>query len=215
MSFGGFPEQALIFYEGLEADNTKAYWSDHKATYDTCVAAPMRALLDELEPEFGPAKLFRPYRDVRFAKDKTPYKTQAAAVAQGGPADGALYLALGADGLFVAGGYYATATDQARRLRDAIADDLTGPPLAAALDALREAGWEVGGEQLARIPKPWDDGHPRAGLLRYKSLTASRAHPPAAWLHTAAARDRVAEGWRQLGPLNDWLRQRVGMSRTT
>ena len=215
MSFEGFPEQALIFYEGLEADNTKAYWSDHKATYDTCVAGPMRALLAELEPEFGPAKLFRPYRDVRFAKDKTPYKTQAAAVAQGGPADGALYLALGADGLFVAGGYYATATDQARRLRDAIADDLTGPPLAAALDALREAGWEVGGEQLARIPKPWDDGHPRAGLLRHKSLTASRAHPPAAWLHTPAALDRVAEGWRQLGPLNDWLRQRVGMSRTT
>ena len=215
MSFEGFPEQALIFYEGLEADNTKAYWSDHKATYDTCVATPMRAMLDELEPEFGPAKLFRPYRDVRFAKDKTPYKTQAAAVAQGGPADGALYVALGADGLFVAGGYYATATDQARRLRDAIADDLTGPPLAAALDALRAAGWEVGGEQLVRIPKPWDDGHPRAELLRHKSLTASRAHPPAAWLHTPAALAQVAEGWRQLGPLNDWLRQRVGMSRTT
>ena len=214
MSFDGFPEQALIFYEGLAADNTKAYWSDHKATYDTCVAAPMQALLAELEPEFGPAKLFRPYRDVRFAKDKTPYKTQAAAVVRGDGED-SLYLALSADGLFLGGGYHHLATDQARRLRAAIADELTGPPLATELDALRAAGWEVGGEQLARIPKPWDDGHPRAGLLRHKSLTASRAHPPAAWLHTPAPLARVAEGWRQLGPLNDWLRQRVGMSRTT
>lgn len=214
MSFEGFPEQALIFYEGLEADNTKAYWSDHKATYDTCVAAPMQALLAELEPEFGPAKLFRPYRDVRFAKDKTPYKTQAAAVVRGDGED-ALYLALSADGLFLGGGYHHLATDQARRLREAIADDRTGPPLATLLDTLRAAGWDVGGEQLARIPKPWDDGHPRAALLRSKSLTASRAHPPAAWLHTPAALARVAQQWRQLGPLNDWLRQRVGVSRTT
>ena len=214
MSFDGFPEQALIFYEGLEADNTKAYWSDHKATYDTCVAAPMRTLLDELEPEFGPAKLFRPYRDVRFSKDKTPYKTQAAAVVRGDGED-ALYLALSADGLFLGGGYHHLATDQTRRLREAIADELTGPPLATVLDALRATGWEVGGEQLVRIPKPWDDGHPRAGLLRHKSLTASRAHQPAGWLHTPAALDRVAKGWRQLGPLNAWLRHEVGVSRST
>jgi uncharacterized protein (DUF2461 family) len=68
--FAGFPEEALVFYEGLRADNTKAYWTDHKALYDSAVRAPMQALLDQLEPEFGRAKLFRPYRDVRFAKDK-------------------------------------------------------------------------------------------------------------------------------------------------
>jgi uncharacterized protein (DUF2461 family) len=68
--FAGFPEEALVFYEGLRADNTKAYWTDHKSLYDAAVRAPMQALLDELEPEFGRAKLFRPYRDVRFAKDK-------------------------------------------------------------------------------------------------------------------------------------------------
>ena len=76
--FDGFPERALIFYEGLEADNSKPYWTDHKAVYEECVQAPMLALLAELEPEFGAAKFFRPYRDVRFAKDKTPYKTNAA-----------------------------------------------------------------------------------------------------------------------------------------
>src|SRR3954454_2146249 len=77
MGFAGSPDQMLTFYEGLEADNSKPYWTDHRADYDTAVAAPMRALLDELGPEFGEAKFFRPYRDIRFSKDKTPYKTHA------------------------------------------------------------------------------------------------------------------------------------------
>jgi uncharacterized protein (TIGR02453 family) len=207
MGFDGFPERALIFYEGLAADNSKAYWTDHKAVYDECVAAPMRALLDELEPEFGEAKFFRPYRDVRFSKDKTPYKTQAAASL------GGLYVAVSADGLFVGGGYYHTSTDQAQRLRAAVGDDLTGNALAAIVDTLVAARWEVSGEQLKRVPKPWDDTHPRAGLLRHKSLVASKSEPPAAWLHTRKARDRIAAAWRQLLPLNDWLADHVGPAR--
>ena len=116
--FEGFPEQALDFYEGLEADNTKAYWSDHKAQYDACVKAPMQALLAALAPEFGPAKIFRPYRDVRFSKDKTPYKTHAAAVVEG---SGTLYVQLGADGLYVGGGFWHTASDQVQPLNDWLA----------------------------------------------------------------------------------------------
>ena len=77
--FGGFPERALIFFEGLEADNSKPYWTDNKDVYEQNVRGPMLALLAELEAEFGAGKMFRPYRDVRFAKDKTPYKTNAAA----------------------------------------------------------------------------------------------------------------------------------------
>ena len=69
MTFAGFPEEALVFYEGLRADNTKAYWTDHRAVYERAVKAPMQALLDDLEPEFGRGKVFRPYRDVRFSKD--------------------------------------------------------------------------------------------------------------------------------------------------
>lgn len=70
MTFTGFPEQALVFYEGLRADNSKAYWTDHKGVYDSCVKAPMEALIASLEGGFGRAKFFRPYRDVRFSKDK-------------------------------------------------------------------------------------------------------------------------------------------------
>jgi uncharacterized protein (DUF2461 family) len=73
--FEGFTDDALEFYDRLIADNSKTYWTAHKAVYDHAIAAPMQALVDALAPEFGSGRLFRPYRDVRFSKDKTPYKT--------------------------------------------------------------------------------------------------------------------------------------------
>jgi len=212
MSFEGFPEQALVFYEGLRADNTKAYWTDHRSTYDECVKAPMEALLAQLGPEFGEARFFRPFRDVRFSKDKTPYKEHAAAVVQD-PSAGALYLQLGADGLYVGGGYWHTATDQAHRLRAAVADDRPGRALQKVLDVLGKAGWQVGGERLQRLPKPYAADHPRAELLHHKSLSAGQAPGLGEWLHTSECADRVADLWRQLGPLTAWLSQHVGPPR--
>jgi uncharacterized protein (TIGR02453 family) len=205
---GGFPEEALVFYEGLEADNTKAYWTDHKAVYERAVREPLDALLAELAPEFGTAKVFRPYRDVRFSKDKTPYKTAAAAVVEG---DGSLYLQLGADGLYVGGGYWHTETDQVQRLRAAVDDDRSGRALQAVLDGL--AGWEVMGERLKRVPKPYAPDHPRADLLVHKTLAAGLRFEPAEWLHTAECGERVAAAWRQVQPLNAWLAQHVGPTR--
>src|SRR4051794_25965230 len=79
MTFTGFPDEGLVFYEGLEADNSKTYWTQHKADWETYVRGPFQALLDELAPEYGVAKIFRPYRDVRFSADKTPYKTHQGA----------------------------------------------------------------------------------------------------------------------------------------
>ena len=210
--FQGFPDAALDFYEGLAADNSKAYWTDHRATYDDCVKAPFEALLAQLEPEFGPAKLFRPYRDVRFSKDKTPYKT-AAAAAIGDDVQGGLYVQLSADGLMIAGGAHGMTTDQARRLRAAIADDRPGRALERVLDALRQGGFTIEADRLKRLPKEFGADAPRADLLTCKTLFAVQQHEPHEWLHTPAAADRIALAWRALGPLNDWLRRQVGPPR--
>jgi uncharacterized protein (TIGR02453 family) len=210
MSFSGFPPEAFAFYEGLEADNSKAYWAAHKSVFEGCVAGPMQELLDELEPAFGAAKMFRPYRDVRFSKDKSPYKTrQYAVVHLGGEHGGAgvqgLYIGIDADGLHLGGGQYQASTEQARRMRTAIADELTGRELRKILDVLLRKGFELAGEQLKRVPKPWDDAHPRADLLRYKSLTAHVHHPPAALVHSAKVKGEVATRWKALAPLNAWM----------
>jgi uncharacterized protein (DUF2461 family) len=74
-AFTGFPVAALDFYDDLELDNTKSFWAAHKEVYESAVRAPMTALVTALEDEFGKAKVFRPYRDVRFAKDESPVIT--------------------------------------------------------------------------------------------------------------------------------------------
>ena len=76
MAFRGWPIEAVEFYEGLEADNSKVFWQEHKTVYERQVKAPMEELLTELADEFGEGKLFRPYRDVRL--------TQATAACSGG-----------------------------------------------------------------------------------------------------------------------------------
>src|SRR2546430_17459135 len=101
MTFTGIPVAALDFYEDLEADNSKSFWTAHKHIYEESVRTPLEALAAELEPEFGSPKLFRPYRDVRFAKDKTPYKTQQGVWF----AESARYVAGSAAGPIIAGGH--------------------------------------------------------------------------------------------------------------
>lgn len=206
----GFGPDVTAFYDGLEADNTREYWQAHRAVFDDQVAAPLRALGEALTPEFGAVKIFRPNRDVRFSSDKSPYKTQAGMTAWGLAAG--CYVAASADGVFLGGGMYSAQTDQARRMRSATADDRTGPALHRAVDALRRAGWELSGDRLVRVPKPWDDAHPRADLLHAKTLTAGRMLPWSAQLRGPGLVGTVATHWRELGPLVRWLERHVGPS---
>jgi uncharacterized protein (TIGR02453 family) len=208
VAFRGWPAEALEFYEGLEADNSKAYWSVHKATYEEAVHAPMAALLDELEAEFGAGKIFRPYRDVRFSADKSPYKTHIGAWLERGG-----YLQLSAAGLAAGNGMYMMAADQLDRYRRAVHDDRTGEQLRALMDEISRKGIRVGGhEQLKTAPKGYPRDHPRVDLLRNKGVVAWRDWPVAAWLGTAAAKRRVVEFFRASQPLNDWLDAHVGPS---
>jgi uncharacterized protein (TIGR02453 family) len=209
--FAGFPDEGLVFYEGLEADNTKTYWTAHKGDYESFVRAPLVALLEEIAPEFGEFKLFRPYRDVRFSGDKTPYKThQGATVHADGGRLGAWYVQISADGLRVAGGVWRLESDQADRYRRAVADDLQGPRLEAELARLEKVGFTVGGDRLVRPPSGHAPDAPRIELLKHKSLSAGRSWEPADWLHDRQALDAVREAWRELRTLNDWLATNVG-----
>ena len=145
MTFTGFPDAAFEFYEGLEADNSKAYWQDHKAIYETAVKGPLTALLAELEPEFGQAKVFRPHRDVRFSADKSPYKTQQGAFLGTDVGVAGHYLAVDANGLLAGGGFRAHGTDQTKRMRAAV-DSPAGAELERLVIDLRAAGFEIAGQ---------------------------------------------------------------------
>ena len=211
MSFEGFPDEGLVFYEGLEADNSKTYWTRNKDAYDTYVKAPLLALLEELSPEFGAAKVFRPYRDVRFSHDKTPYKThQGAVVHADGAGTGAWYIQISAEGLMVAGGSWRLESDQVARYRRAVADDVQGPRLEKEVHRLADGGWSIEGDRLTRVPAGHDADAPRVELLKHKALHARRAWEPAEWLHTRHALEEVRSAWRDVRTLNAWLADNVG-----
>jgi uncharacterized protein (TIGR02453 family) len=206
MTLTGIPIAALDFYEDLEADNSKAWWTAHKSTYDEHVKAPLEALSAALAPEFGASKMFRPYRDVRFARDKTPYKTHQG-VWFGETSN---YLQISAAGLFVAAGYWETSSAQVERLRRAISDDVSGVALTRVLAAIAKANAALGGHQLTRVPNSYAKDHQRADLLRYKTLTVHRDLGCPAWLSSTRARTEIAKAFRSFTPLVSWLDTHVG-----
>jgi len=211
MAFRGWPAEAVSFYEGLEADNSKTYWAAHKEIYEAAVVAPFRALSDEIADEYGPLHLFRPNRDVRFSKDKSPYKTAQGAVTES--EGGAIYyVSLGSYGLFAGSGYYRPAPDQLARMREAIDDAKKGSAIERAVATARKDGYEVGGESLKTAPKGYPKDHPRIELLRMKGLTVGKGWDPGKWMQTAKAKDRIVDAWRASGPVNAWLAKHVGPS---
>jgi uncharacterized protein (TIGR02453 family) len=207
--FNGFPVAALDFYDDLEMDNTKSFWADHKHVYETAVRAPMQALTEALEPEFGPAKIFRPYRDVRFAKDKTPYKTHQGAFVAAGPSTG-WSVQVSAPGVRVGVGFYDASSSRLARIRDAIVDDRRGAELERIIAELREQGWTLGGETLKTSPRGYDPDHPRIELLRHKSMTLGKDYGFDEVIHTPKLLDLVRGDWRSATPFVDWVVDNAG-----
>jgi uncharacterized protein (TIGR02453 family) len=186
MAFNGWPVEAVDFYEGLAADNTKTYWQDHKSIYEQCVEEPMKKLLAELADDFGSGRVFRPYRDVRFSRDKSPYKLNCAAHLKGG------YISFSADGLIFGSGLYMPAPDQLQRFRVAVDDERAGVDLESIVDNLRKDGYEVGAhEVLKTAPKGYPRDHPRIELLKQKGILMSKSWPVEAWLGTRSVQRQV------------------------
>jgi len=207
MAFRGWRVEALEFFEGLEAENSKAYWQRNKDVYEKLVRAPMEELLAELAPEWGDGRVFRPYRDVRFSRDKSPYKTHIGAMVGEG------YVQLSAEGLAAGSGMWEMAPDQLERFRDAVDAERSGKALSKLVAGARAAGLELmAHETLKTAPRGYPKDHPRIELLRYKGLVAWREWPAGAWLGTKRAKDRIVEFLRSSRPLSGWLRTNVGPS---
>ncbi|MDQ6877726.1 MAG: DUF2461 domain-containing protein [Candidatus Dormibacteraeota bacterium] len=207
-SFRGWPEEFQPFFIGLELDNSKRYFEANRKVYEDSVKAPMVALMDSLEEQYGPAKIFRPNRDVRFSKDKSPYKTNIAASA--GMGDHGGYISLDARGLTVAAGRYEMTPQQLTKYRKKVAADSTGAPLAAIVAKLEKGGYGIGGEALKRVPAGLPQDHPRARLLRHKVLYIYKNFGLQPWLGSSAARKHIVKVWSDAEPINDWLRRNAG-----
>jgi uncharacterized protein (TIGR02453 family) len=197
----GFGARVFAWFEGLERDNSKAYFTATRDFYESEVRGGLEALLDDLG---GDVKVFRQQRNLRFSRDKTPYKTRTYGIA------GRLYVAIDATGLYAGTGYYQMQRDQLDRFRAAID---AGPELGDAIASAEAAGLEVVGAAVKTAPRGYPRDHPRIELLRLKQLIAGGAIGPGddgipherALEHARAMRDGAA-------PILAWLDAHVGPS---
>jgi uncharacterized protein (TIGR02453 family) len=202
--FAGFPRESLEFFSQIAAHNNRDWFLAHKDVYERACRAPMQSLLSELEPRFGKAKISRINRDIRFSRNKEPYKTYIAAGVAGS------YISLSPQGLFVGSGFRHADPGRLARFRAAIADDKAGRRLQTIVAALRRKGYEVGAhETLKAAPRGYAADHPRIALLKTKDIFAGRLFAPAAWLQTAKARERVVRVMTDTRPLVAWLHEHV------
>jgi len=197
--FSGWKGDFQGFFLGLQVNNTKAYFDAHRRQYEEEVKQPMVALLADLEPEFGAAKLSRPNRDIRFAADKSPYKTNIYASTRDGG-----YVSLDAKSMVAAGGRYMVEPEELARYRKAVAGT-TGAQLEKIVAALQRKGYEINEAELKRVPPPYPQDHPRAGLLKLKRLIYWKTWEVGAWIATPKVTERVAQAWRDGAELSAWL----------
>src|SRR5262245_58784228 len=203
--FTGFPLEAFDFWKGLEKNNNREWFQAHKEQYERSCREPMKALMSALLPQYGPSKVSRINRDMRFIRDRAPYKTHIAAGVGGS------YVSLSKDGLYVGTGMYKPEPAALARLRAAIAADRSGKALATMVASLKRKGYKVDThERVPSAPKGYTPDHPRIELLRMKDLFAGKMFAPAPWMATRKTLDRVIDVIEDVQPLYQWLRKHVG-----
>lgn len=213
--FEGFGAGVREWFRGLEADNSRAYFSARRDFFEESIRDQMAALLDELSSKLGgQVKLFRQNRDIRFSPDKSPYKTNTYGVIYGSELGTHLYASISARGLVAGSGYYRLDRDELERYRESVADDERGHELARVVAKAQKAGLELWGETLATAPRGYPKDHPRIELLRRKSLALGATLEFGDGIARADGVRFVTRTWRSAAPVTGWLEEHVGAIRS-
>lgn len=198
-----FGRGAAGFYRGLAADNSRDYFEAHRDVYQRAIRIPLEDLVDLAQERYGPGKVFRPNRDTRFSKDKSPYKLGGALWAG---RVGGVYAQISADGVWAGGGLYEPSRDQLARAREVITASRgrAAGGLRAAIDAAAAGGLEFVGSPLKTAPRGYDRDHPQIELLRMQRYAAMKRLP------LKATQDDVVAAWGAVEPLLAWIELYAG-----
>lgn len=172
-------KQNLKFLRAIEKNNTREWFAENKAQYEEA-QQNMKEFVEavkvglEKTDEIEKAKLYRIYRDIRFSKDKTPYKSNRSCgfVRAGVQLRGGYYLFIQPGGRsMVGGGFYNPNTKDLKLIRDKIAED-NGKALKKIIGGkkFKDTFGELQGNQLKTAPRGVDKDHPAIDLLRHKSF---------------------------------------------
>jgi uncharacterized protein (TIGR02453 family) len=191
-SFSAFPKEGLQFLRSLKRNNNREWFNRRKTDYETYVKRPMEELITALAADFSrfapemiatpKASAYRIYRDTRFSKDKSPYKTHVAAVfprAGLTKHEGAgFYLHLAPTELLIGGGLYMPMPEDLNVVRNYIAENHQAFSRIVNGQRFKNLFGKLGGEQLSRVPRGFASDHPAAEYLRHRQFLAGRTFEP-------------------------------------
>jgi uncharacterized protein (TIGR02453 family) len=223
--FQGFPERGLAFLRDLAEHNDRDWFEAHRSAWDGEIVPAMLewcgALAERLRdampgltfvPRVG-GSIHRLNRDIRFSRDKRPYKTHVAALLWDGEEKHdapAVYLHVAPAEVIFGGGIYAFEDARLDRWRRLLHGGGAAERLEAALAAAKKGGLKLEiAEKLKRPPRGFEPEGPRAELSTYKGLAVVKRAKPAGWLHTAEALERSEAAARAYAPLHAWLRDEL------
>lgn len=221
MPFSGFFDKDAKFFKQLAKNQNREWFQAHKEEFDEGWQKPMKQLLDAVRDAVDGAfkhsdldepKVFRIYRDVRFSKDKSPYKTHIGGVIptkrQGKITEVpmALYFHVGQPRSFGASGHYMMDPRALGKFREAIANDKQGRELEKLLAALKKKGYSADShDTYKRVPAGYDPKHSRAEHLRRKGLTVGFPDIPAGLLASPKLVPWLVDKVKTAAPLVEWL----------
>lgn len=222
--FHGFHPAALGFLRGLARHNDRDWFATTRLVHDQEIRRPLEALIEEMDARLGllapeivghpKHSVFRIYRDVRFSRDKSPFKTHAACwfyhrdagriVGQGDTGGAGFYFHLEPGASIVAGGIWMPPAAGLRRIREALAEDPEGFDAAMRVRGFRKRFGGLSEEAvLKRMPRGYTSDHPAARWLRHRSFTVSRPLGPE--IHDRSLPDVLERDFKVLLPMVRWL----------
>jgi uncharacterized protein (TIGR02453 family) len=220
--FNGFPPGAVTFFQELQKNNNKPWFEAHKSDYQKYVLEPAQEFIEQIgarleqlspgihaEPRVN-RSIFRIYRDIRFSKDKTPYKIHLGIwMWQGEGAkfeSSGYYFHLEPPNIMLGVGLHTFSKNLLKAYRDAVVDPVAGPALVVAVQEVAvKGGYQLGGEHYKRVPRGYDPDHPNADLLRYKGLTVGNEVPIPGEFYSEALIDYSYKKYADMYPIQYWL----------
>lgn len=222
-AFEGFPKEGFRFFRELAVNNNREWFAEHKQEYIDFLQTPALSLVVELgerlKSDFpriaydlrtnGAGSIMRIYRDIRFSKDKTPYKTHIGINFWEGPqkkGSPGFHFFMDTEGAAFYGGYHVFPKEYLTAYRDSVASERSGENLRKALDKMvKNKGFEFGGEQLKRVPPGYDKESLRGDLLRYKGLWIKSSRLDLNTLSSPSLVDTCAANAHIMGPVHRWF----------
>jgi len=207
--FTGFGKDLIKYYIQLEENNNREWFHANRAMYDENVAIPLKKIAEDLSIDYGPVKIFRPYRNVRFWPDLPPLNEHASLTANA-EANSAYYLRIDADGMLLGAGNWQPSKSQLTEFRMIAATNSGAQSIRSVLTKLHAHSFELSTENaLKSAPRGYAKDDPNIDLLRLKSLSLSAHFSPGPWLYSSDFLNRVQAGWQSLTPWILWLRSNL------